>query len=254
MRSSSSDGASFLRRRLTVPAIVLAAAALAAMGEPAAPEPANLLRNGGFEENRGEGTVPDRWGFVDENGDSIGWTAPRAERSIGGIGPRAGRFLAGCDTEMMGVDTNGPPDGVPRSAIFQTVRAPAGARGTFSVHYNDIGSTALGHVSALRLAYTVGGGTLGSIRTPAAGEEEAAAREARRGVWSRQFFRVSQRIPSNPEAAGDWTLASIPVAVPGAPGGGDVNITVWIGIFEPQNSTEIGYWRIDDAALILDGS
>jgi hypothetical protein len=30
-----------------------------------------------------------------------------------------------------------------------------------------------------------------------------------------------------------------------------VALTVWVGIFDNQDSTEVGYWRIDDAALVL---
>ncbi len=257
MRCSSNDRPP-RRQRLPALAVILVAAALAATGGPPAPEPANLLRNGGFEENRGAGTVPDGWGFVDETRDAVGWTAPRAERSIGGIGPRSGRFLAGCDTEMMGVDTNGKADDVPRSALFQTIRVPSGSRGIFSVYYNDIGSTALGHVSALRLAFTVNGAAIDSIRVPREvqgnrlGDGPGARGPSpglRPGEWSRPFYRVSQRLSSNPQGRGDWTLASIPVAV--GEQGGERALTLWIGIFDNQDSTEIGYWRIDDASFVI---
>ena len=60
MRSSSSDA---WRRRLRSTAVLAAAtaASLAALVGMPAPGPVNLLRNGGFEENRGPGAMYARW-------------------------------------------------------------------------------------------------------------------------------------------------------------------------------------------------
>ena len=161
--------------------------------------------------------------------------------------------MAACDTESMGVDSNGEDDDTPRSAIFQTIAVPAGTRGFFSVYVNDIGSSALGHISAVRLGYTLGSEDIRRLAVPPRGREPldapapASAGEAKEGAWSRPFFRVSESLPYHREGIGGWALASIPVTVP--PGEGMARLTLWIGIFDLQHSTELGYWRLDDAAF-----
>ncbi len=209
---------------------------------------ANLLVNGGFELNAGEGTVPRGWQVVDEHAGYFGWIAPRVRAEVGGVRARSGRAMAACDTESMGVDSNGRDEETPRSALFQTIVVPAGTRGEFSLFYNDLGSSALGHISALRLGYTLDSEDIRSLSVVAAGADAGAAAEAARaGVWSRPFFRVSQRLPFHRGGAGDWARAAIPVALPA--GEKPVRLTLWIGIFDNQNSTELGYWRLDDAVF-----
>jgi hypothetical protein len=230
---------------------LLFAAAVACFVAGDARADTNLLVNSGFEENRGVGSVPVGWRAIDENFDFFGWVAPRCERSIGGIGPRSGRYMIGLDTELMGVDTNDQQSDVARAAIYQTITVPPGTRGTFSIYINDLGSTALGHVSAIRLAYTVNNTEIGTIKV--AGKTDSAddrAAKSAPNTWSKPFYRVSQRLADAPDALGDWTLASIPVEV--AAGDKPVQLTLWIGIFDNQNSTEIGYWRIDDASFVVE--
>lgn len=237
MWSSFTEQAVGMSFRAMLPAVVIFAG-------PAVAQP-NLLRNGGFEEHRGVGTIPDGWEVEDELFDYSGWIAPRVERRIGALLPRTGRFMAGMDTEQMGVDSNGRDYETPRAAIRQTVTVTGPADGVFSIFFNDTGTSGLGYLSILRLAYTLDGTAIGDIRLP---EEKPGAVEHGPGLWSRRFHRVSQNLPGTLEATGDWTRASIPVRVEAA---GPVRLTVWIGIFDNQNSTEVGYWRIDDAALEL---
>jgi hypothetical protein len=239
----------------------------------------NLLVNGSFEQHSGVGTVPEGWQVVDEHAEYYGWIAPRVERRIGRILPRSGRYMIGLDTEMMGVDTRGKDYDTPRSAIYQTITVPGRTRGTFSIYYNDIGTTALSHLSAIHLAYTINHQEIQRIEIPLplpqeemAPPGEGAARDpapasplsippGRRllpdgslppDTWSRAFYRVSQQMPFAEDALGDWSLASIPVRVDADEP--TVKLTLWIGIFDRQNSTERGYWRIDDAAFVLDRS
>ncbi len=210
----------------------------------------NLLVNGGFEDNHGVGTIPTGWQVLDEHLEYFGWIAPRVEQRVAGIGPRTGRYMLALDTEMMGVDTNDQEFFVPRAAIFQTITVPGKTRGTFSVYYNDIGSTALGHVSATRLAYTIDNTEISTIKVAEPPRAGAPAAPPRPNTWSKSFYRVSQKLGQAPAATGDWTLASIPVLVDA--GDKPVRLTLWIGIFDNQNSTEIGYWRFDDASFTTD--
>jgi hypothetical protein len=159
--------------------------------------------------------------------------------------------MIGLDSEQMGIDSHGQDYDTPRAAIRQTVKLPGGARGTFSVFYNDMGTTGLAYLSVIRLAYTINSTDVRSIRTPPKRLPQAAAGKAEPGVWSKPFHRVSHRLPLSHAALGDWTLGSLPVDVPR---GSAVELTVWIGIFDNQDSTEIGYWRIDDASLRLEPS
>jgi hypothetical protein len=215
----------------------------------------NLLTNPGFEFSAVEGGIPQSWKVVDENADYFGWIAPRAVSLSGNVRPRSGRFMAACDTESMGVDSNGEDYPTPRGALFQTISVPAGVQGTFSVYYNDLGSSALGHISSMRLGYTIESEEIGKLRVPTTEratdpvsiKADSAIREA---TWSRPFFRVSQRLPYHTDGIGDWALASIPVAVP--EGSQGVRLSLWIGIFDQQNSTEVGYWRVDDASFRLE--
>lgn len=261
MRSSSNRGSTRLAITPAAGAVLVGLAALAVClratdsGEDSRPRE-NLLANGGFELHTGAGTIPRGWQVVDENEGYFGWIAPRAQSAVAGVWPRSGQAMAACDTEAMGVDSNGRDDDTPRSAIFQTIAVPAGTRGVFSVYVNDIGSSALGHISAVRLGYTIGSEEIQRLAVPRrAGRsrdapKRAAAEEAREGAWSRPFFRVSQRLPYHREGIGDWAFASIPVAVPA--GEGMARLTLWIGIFDLQNSTELGYWRLDDAAFRIE--
>lgn len=210
----------------------------------------NLLRNPGFEEQAVEGAIPPGWQAVDENFEYWGWIAPRVERKIGTVVARSGRFMAGLDTEMMGVDTNGTEYHIPRSALFQTVTVPGKTRGRFSIYYNDLGSSALSHVSALRLAYSVDHAEIRRIEFPAGKGHKPDSGRLPQNLWSEPFFRVSQRLPTAYTAVGDWSFAAIDLVVNS--NSQQVALTVWIGVFDHQNSTEIGYWRIDDAALILE--
>ncbi len=210
----------------------------------------DLLINGGFEQHKGVGTIPAGWQALDENLEFFGWVAPRVERSIGGVGPRTGRYMIGLATDMMGVDTNDRQYRLPRSAIFQTLTVPGGTRGTFSVYYNDLGSTALSHVSAIRLAYTIDNAEISTIKFPKELGSKPAAPGTGPGLWSKPYFRVSQKLPSTQAAVGDWSLAAIPILVEtDAP---EARLTLWIGIFDHQNSTELGYYRIDDASFVID--
>lgn len=209
----------------------------------------NQLVNGGFEQNGGPGTVPVGWEADDELFGYFGWIAPRAERRIGDLWPRTGRFMIGLDSEQMGIDSNGQDYDTPRAAIRQTVKLPGGARGVFSIYYNDIGSTGLAYISVIHLAYTIDSTDIGMIHMPQKREPQGMLVKGEPGVWSRPFHRVSQKLPGSHTSTGDWTLASIPVTVPN---GSKAEVTVWIGIFDNQNSTEVGYWRIDDASLRLE--
>lgn len=225
-------------------ALGLALCASTAAHAARAAEPTDLLTNGGFEDNGGVGTIPTGWQALDENAEYYGWVAPRAEQRIGEFGPRTGRFLAGLDTDRMGVDTNGMDYATPRCALHQTVRLPAGFRGEFSVFYNDSGSFGLAYVSVVRLAFTIDSTDIAAIRSV----HLTQGRPGEAGVWSQAFHRVEQGLPNTYTALGDWTRAAIPVVVP--PGQGDKQVTLWIGVFDYQNSTELGYWRLDDAALV----
>jgi hypothetical protein len=206
----------------------------------------NLLVNGGFEQNNGVGTVPPGWDTDDELFDYLGWIAPRIERQIGSVMPRSGRFMIGLDSEQMGIDSNGMDYDTPRAAIRQTISVPGGTDAEFQVFYNDVGSTGLAYISVIRLAYSINSTDVRAIRmaskkTPAASTEAIQA-----GVWSRPFHRVSQQLSRSHHSTGDWTPASIRIRVPP---GQSVKLTVWIGIFDNQNGTEVGYWRVDDASL-----
>jgi hypothetical protein len=239
MCSLSTDAACSARFSLGLLLMIVVAGPAAAQS--------SLLVNGGFEQNNGVGTIPVGWQVDDELFDYIGWIAPRVEREIGAILPRTGRFMAGLDSELMGVDSNGMDYDKPRAAIRQTVTVSGPARGTFSVYFNDIGSTGLAYLSVIHLAYTIDSTDIHGIRIAERGSD-AATGTGRPGVWSRQFHRVSLKLADSRTALGDWTLASIPVSVDAV---SPVRLTVWIGIFDHQNSTEVGYWRIDDAALVL---
>ena len=223
----------------------LALGAIFVAGYGTAAAQSNLLINGGFEQNNGIGTIPLGWQVDDELSDYFGWVAPRIERRIGEIWPRTGRFMAGLDTELMGVDIHGRDYDTPRAAIRQTVTVSGPVRGAFSVYFNDVGSTGLAYVSVIRLAYTIGSTDIRGIRL-AESNPDAGPADVRPGLWSKRFHRVSQRLPGSRTATSDWTLASIPVVVDSA---SPVALTVWVAIFDNQDSTEVGYWRIDDAAL-----
>ncbi len=210
----------------------------------------SLLRNGGFEENTGVGSIPSGWGAVDENAEFWRWLAPRAERRIGGLPARSGRFMVGLDTEQLGVDTAGEAGHIPRAALYQTITVPGRTRGTFRVFYNDLGSGALAHVSAVHLAYTVDTIEIGDIGYPFGAKNDPPSRREERALWSQPFYRVEQDLPSNEEAAGDWTPSTLHVEIDEP--ADSVELTLWIGIFDHQNSTELGYWRIDDASFRLD--
>lgn len=211
----------------------------------------NLLKNPGFEENNGIGTVPAQWHAVDENFEYWGWIGPRVEREIAGIAPRSGRYLVGLDTEMMGVDTNGSDYLIARSGLYQTIPVPGRCRGTFSVFYNDLRSTALSHVAAVRLAYTIDNTDIRSIKTPVSrNNEKLPEQPPGPGVWSKSHYRVGQHLEHSQTAIGDWTLATLPVIVD--TDRQEVKLTLWIGIFENQSGTEIGYYRLDDASFVAD--
>jgi hypothetical protein len=239
---------------------------------PAAVASKNLLVNGGFEQHDGLGTIPHGWEAVDEHFGFFRWIAPRVERRIGDVGPRSGEFFAGLDTEKLGVNTSDKEGQICRAALYQTVMVPGRCRGRFSLYYNDLGSTALSHVSAIRLAYTVNSTEISEIRFPAppqgqltadrqdgsapalqtyrANEEQPTLKEdIAPAVWSEPWYRVSQKLPDSQTALGDWSPASIPVAVDA--GDEPVRLTLWIGIFDHQHSTEIGYYRVDDASLVM---
>jgi hypothetical protein len=254
-----------------IPTVQLALACLCiAVGAATAAEPANaadrpkakphnLIVNGGFEEHHGIGTLPLGWHAVDENiatyGNCFGWIAPRVERSIGGIGPREGRFLVGIDTEMQGLDTSEDQSRYPHCALYQTITLSGNGagkvRGTFSIHYNDLGTTALAHLTMIRLSYTIDHTDMSRIEMPVTIKHERPdPHPGTPGIWSEPFFRVSQQLPYRIDVVGDWTRASIPVVVDTK--GDDVKLTLWIGIFDSQSSAEIGYYRIDDAAFVLD--
>lgn len=227
--------------------------------EPPPPVGKNLLVNGGFEEHNGLGTVPDGWHVVDEYFDYRGWVAPRVARRIGGVGPRTGRYFVGLDTEMLGVDTNRRESHIPRAALYQTITVPGRCAGTFSFFYNDLGSTALSHVSAIRLAYTVNESSISTIKAPEVQFETAVVRpdqpiewNEKPGYWSEPFYRVAQRLPDLQTAVGDWTFGSVRVVVD--EGDDPVALTLWLGIFDRQGSTEIGYYRIDDVSFVLEPS
>jgi hypothetical protein len=239
MSSSFTDSGPFLR-------IAFGWLLIAAASAPAA-VPSNLLVNGGFEQNNGEGTIPYGWRVDDELFGYFGWIAPRVERRIGELWPRTGRFMAGLDSELMGIDSNGMDYDTPRAALRQTVTVTGPAQGTFSIYFNDIDSTSLAYISVIRLAYTIDSNDIGGIRVAERGADAPAAK-GRPGLWSRPFHRVSLKLEDSRTALGDWTKASIPVSVDAAK---PARLTVWIGIFDNQNSTETGYWRIDDAALVL---
>jgi len=239
MCSSFSDASRLRRVALGLLSITFAVSSAAAQS--------NLLVNGGFERNNGVGTIPFGWQADDELFDYTGWVAPRVERRVGEIYPRTGRFMVGLDSELMGVDSNGMDYDRPRAALRQTVTVSGAAQGTFSVYFNDVGSTGLAYLSVIRLAYTIDSIDVRHIRV-AERRPGAAVENSRPGVWSRPFHRVSQKLPGSRTALNDWTLASVPVVVAVA---APVKLTVWIGIFDNQNSTEVGYWRIDDAVLVL---
>lgn len=211
----------------------------------------NLLKNPGFEENNGLGTVSLNWQAIDENFEYWGWIAPRAEIEIGGIRPRSGRFMAGLDTEMMGVDTNGSDYLIVRSGLYQTITVPGKCRGTFTVFYNDLWSTALSHVASIRLAYTIDNTDIRSIKTPVPKDNEKLPKQpSKPGLWSKSHYRVAQHLQHSQTAVGDWTLATLPVVVDTERK--EVKLTLWIGIFENQSGTEIGYYRLDDAGFVLE--
>ncbi|GMU23880.1 MAG: hypothetical protein AMXMBFR13_39580 [Phycisphaerae bacterium] len=257
-RSSSTDRvvpvqgprpAASLILALAVP--LLASAAVPPTTTAPAGDPlTNLLANGGFEQHDGTGTLPHNWQAVDENFEYFGWIAPRVERRLGDVLPRSGRFMVGLATDAMSVDTNGREYHIPRSALYQTLTVPGRCRGEFSIYYNDLGSTALSHTSAIRLAYSINNDNPGHLRFPA--QFLADVDQIRPGIWSRPFFRVSQQLPDTQTAVGDWTLAKIPVRIDQS----ELNarLTLWIGIFDHQNSTELAYYRIDDASFILSES
>jgi hypothetical protein len=211
----------------------------------------NLLTNPGFEENSGTGTVPAGWHAIDENFEYWGWIAPRAERRIGDVAPRSGRYMAGLDTEMMGVDTNGSDYLIVRSGLYQTITVPGKCRGTFSIFYSDLWSTALSHVAAIRLAYTIDDTDIRSIKTPVPKDNEKLPEQPPKpGLWSKSHYRVAQHLPHSQTAVGDWTPATLPVVVD--TDRREVKLTLWIGVFENQSGTEIGYYRLDDASFVLD--
>lgn len=209
----------------------------------------NLLVNGGFERNGGVGTVPEGWKTVDGDGDYFGWVGPRAEQRLGGVGARSGRWFAGLDTEKMGVDSNGQEYAKPRSAICQTVEIPRGSNGIFRLYYNDEGTTSLAFLSVIRLGYTIDSDSISAFQGIVnEGPGEAPSRSGA-GMWSQRFHRVGHDAHQNVESLGGWTLAELPVTVP--PGEGKARLTLWIGVFDNQNSSELGYWRVDDASLVL---
>lgn len=215
----------------------------------------NLLVNGGFEAHGGIGTIPDGWQAVDEFvvTDTLaytGWVAPRVEERIGGIDPRNGRYMAGLDTEMMGVDTAGADFRLPRAALHQTLTIPGRCRGTFSIHYNDMYSGALSHIAAIRLAFTVNHQVINRIVLPVVPKgQRPPPWEAVPDVWSESFYRVTKELPYVHNPVSGWKLGEIDVALDHEDE--TVELTLWIGIFENQDSTEIGYYRIDDAAFVL---
>jgi len=240
-------------KRLTICISLITTACLFALHGVADRPPTpgrNLLRNPGFEQHNGIGTIPTHWQAIDEHIDYFGWIAPRAERIVGNIGPRSGRYLAGLDLDMLGVDTNDKGYHIPRAALFQTVEGRGQSNGTFSLHYNDLESSALSHIAAIRLAYTVNHTAISDIRFPADSSPEPTLETASPDIWSKPFFRVSQRLPHSQTAVGDWTRAAIPVVVKSTDE--RVRLTLWIGIFDHQNSTEVAYYRIDDASFVID--
>ena len=223
-----------------------------AAGEPvgaAARAPVDLLINGGFEQHDGLGTIPHGWEAVDEHFGFFRWIAPRVERRIGSVGPRSGRFFVGLDTEKLGVDTNDKDDPICRAALYQTIEVPGRCRGEFSLYYNDLGSSALSHVSAIRLAYTINSTEVSEIRYPFRAHADPPAGGGVPAVWSPPWYRVSQTLPDTHTALGDWSPASIPVSVDA--GDQPVRLTLWIGIFDHQHSTELGTYRVDDARFVL---
>ena len=217
---------------------------------PPAPPSRDLLVNGGFEQHHGPGTIPIGWQVIDEHFEYWGWIAPRVERRIGTVGPRSGRYLVGIDTEKLGIDSNGEYFHIPRAALFQTITLPGRTRGTFTIHYNDLGSSALAHLSTLRLAYTVNHTEISKIKIPETTGRDPAEPQARSSLWSRPYYRVSQKLPFSQTAIGDWSRASIPVVLD--VGDAPVRLTLWIGVFDNQSSTELGYYRIDDASFVVD--
>ncbi len=219
------------------------------------PRGVNLLVNPGFEEHGGVGTIPVGWEAVDEFvvTDTMaytGWIAPRVETRIARVPPRNGRYMVGLDTQMMGVDTADSEHTLPRSGMYQTVRVPGKCRGTFSMHYNDIYSGAIGHVSAIRLGATVNDRNMKAIKLLRVGKNEHPPKwTGAPGIWSEPFFRVTEGLPSVHNPVSGWKRGEIEIIldVPDPA----VDLTLWIGIFDNQSSTEIGYYRIDDAAFVL---
>lgn len=215
----------------------------------------NLLVNGDFEAHGGVGTIPDGWEAVDEyvvtdNLAYTGWVAPRVETRLAGYAPRNGRFMVGLDTEMMGVDTAGADYKLPRAALYQTLTVPGRCQGTFSIHYNDRYSGALSHIAAIRLAFTVNHSVMKKIVLPIVPKgHHPPPWEAVPDVWSDSFYRVTKELPFVHNPVSGWKLGEIEVAVDH--GDEPVELTLWIGIFENQDSTEIGYYRIDDASFVL---
>jgi hypothetical protein len=215
----------------------------------------NLLANGGFEAHGGVGTIPDGWQAVDEyvvtdNLAYTGWVAPRVESMLAGIAPRNGQFMVGLDTEMLGVDTAGADFKLPRAALYQTVTVPGRCRGTFSIHYNDVYSTALSHVPAIRLAFTANHAEMRKIVLPIVPKgQHPPAWTSVPEVWSEPFYRVTKELPFVHNPVSGWKLGEIEVALDR--GEDTVELTLWIGVFENQDSTEIGYYRIDDASFAL---
>ncbi|MBN2581951.1 MAG: hypothetical protein JXL80_02710 [Planctomycetes bacterium] len=242
------SGPSHHEPRLILLALLLPLLAGAASStQPAGGARVNLLANGGFEQHDGIGTIPRHWQVLDENFEYFGWIGPRVERQVSGILPRTGRFMVGLATDAMNVDTNDREYHIPRSAIYQTIAVPGRGRGTFAIYYNDFGSSALAHTSAIRLAYTISNDNPAHLRFPAAFSPEPA--KTKPGIWSCPFFRVSQRLPHSQTAVGDWTRAAIPVRLDRPEP--EIRLTLWIGIFDHQNSTELAYYRIDDASFTL---
>lgn len=257
MPSSSSTRRATLAIALLIPACLFAAGGTGTRSDEgtnppqsdSTPAPTNLLANPGFERNRGVGTIPPHWHALDQNFEYARWIAPRIERRIGDIGPRTGRYMVGLATDMLGVDTNDEEVHILRSALHQTITVPGRTRGTFSLYYNDLGSSALCHIAAIRLAYTVNTTDMTRIKFPASFNLESGPPTIGPALWSKPFFRVSQQLPHSQTAVGDWSLASIPVVMDSSDAG--VQLTLWIGIFENQRSTELGYYRIDDASFTV---
>lgn len=210
--------------------------------------PKNLLVNPGFEDNARIGHIPQGWRAVDENEEYWGWVGPRVERRISEVIPRTGTFMVGLASEVMGVDTNGEDFFTPRSALYQTIRVPGRCRGVFSVYYNDLETELLGHASTTRLAYSVNHADIHRITVPVS-PQPSLEDEPRPDFWSRKYFCVNQYQPLNYESTGDWTLIAMPVIVDTDEP--EVDLTLWIGVFENQSGTAVAYWRYDDASFTL---